>query len=48
MSGTEQAVADAPFLWGAASAAHQVEGGNIASDYWASEHAPSSPQRAER
>ena len=45
MSGTEQAVADAPFLWGAASAAHQVEGGNIASDYWASEHAPSSPQR---
>lgn len=26
------------FLWGAATAAHQVEGGNIHSDYWVMEH----------
>ena len=26
------------FLIGAATAAHQVEGGNIHSDYWAQEH----------
>ena len=26
------------FLFGAATAAHQVEGGNINSDYWAQEH----------
>ncbi|WP_062205884.1 glycoside hydrolase family 1 protein [Demequina salsinemoris] len=27
-----------PFLWGAATAAHQVEGNNTTSDWWASEH----------
>ena len=28
------------FLWGAATAAHQVEGNNIASDLWEKEYAP--------
>ena len=27
------------FVWGAATAAHQVEGGNVGSDCWALEHA---------
>ena len=27
------------FLWGAATAAHQVEGGNVNNDYWEMEHA---------
>jgi len=27
------------FIWGAATAAHQVEGGNVSSDCWALEHA---------
>lgn len=31
------------FLWGAATAAHQVEGGNWNSDWWAWEHDPNSP-----
>ena len=31
------------FLWGTATAAHQVEGGNINSDYWLMEHLPVSP-----
>ncbi|GHS88002.1 beta-glucosidase [Actinomycetota bacterium] len=39
------AASTTPFLWGAATAAHQIEGSNLASDYWHSEHAPSSPQR---
>jgi beta-glucosidase len=30
----------ADFLWGAATAAHQVEGGNVNSDWWAFEHDP--------
>jgi beta-glucosidase len=30
------------FLWGAATAAHQVEGGNVNSDFWALEHEPGS------
>jgi beta-glucosidase len=30
------------FLWGAATAAHQVEGGNVNSDWWAFEHDPHS------
>ena len=30
------------FLWGAATAAHQVEGGNTASDLWLMEHTPES------
>lgn len=29
------------FLWGTASAAHQIEGGNVASDCWLMEHVPS-------
>jgi len=31
------------FLWGAATAAHQVEGNNVNSDYWLLEHLPNSP-----
>ncbi len=31
------------FLWGTATAAHQVEGGNVYNDSWALEHAPGSP-----
>ena len=30
----------AGFLWGAATGAHQVEGGNVGNDYWEQEHAP--------
>ena len=28
------------FLWGVATAAHQIEGGNLNSDYWVMEHVP--------
>jgi beta-glucosidase len=28
------------FLWGAATAAYQVEGGNVGSDVWLLEHLP--------
>ncbi|WP_235491310.1 family 1 glycosylhydrolase, partial [Frigoribacterium sp. Leaf164] len=28
------------FLWGAATAAHQIEGGNVASNWWQHEHTP--------
>lgn len=28
------------FLWGAATAAHQIEGNNVNSNWWADEHAP--------
>ncbi|MFC4585758.1 glycoside hydrolase family 1 protein [Sphaerisporangium corydalis] len=31
------------FLWGASSAAHQIEGGNVASDFWELEHTPGGP-----
>jgi beta-glucosidase len=31
------------FLWGAATAAHQVEGGNVNNDHWEMEHADHSP-----
>ena len=31
------------FLWGTATAAHQVEGGNVHNDNWVLEHAPGSP-----
>jgi beta-glucosidase len=31
------------FLWGAASAAHQIEGGNWNNDWWAFEHQPGTP-----
>ena len=30
------------FLWGTATAAHQIEGGNINNDWWAMEHDPTS------
>jgi beta-glucosidase len=38
MSGEARAF-PAGFIWGAATAAHQVEGGNVGSDSWALEHA---------
>ena len=28
------------FLWGAATAAHQIEGNNVNSNWWVHEHAP--------
>jgi beta-glucosidase len=31
------------FLWGSATAAHQIEGNNWANDWWAWEHTPGSP-----
>jgi beta-glucosidase len=31
------------FLWGTATAAHQVEGGNVYNDNWVMEHVPGSP-----
>jgi beta-glucosidase len=31
----------AGFLWGAATGAHQIEGGNVNNDHWEQEHAPS-------
>ena len=31
------------FLWGTATAAHQVEGGNVYNDNWVMEHKPGSP-----
>jgi beta-glucosidase len=31
------------FLWGTATAAHQVEGNNLNCDYWVVEHTPGSP-----
>jgi beta-glucosidase len=33
----------ANFLWGTATAAHQVEGNNVNSDFWLLEHTPGSP-----
>ncbi len=33
----------AGFLWGSATAAHQIEGGNWNNDWWAWEHQPGSP-----
>jgi beta-glucosidase len=35
----------ADFRWGSATAAHQVEGGNVNSDWWDFEHDPSSAAR---
>ncbi len=40
---TERFTFPANFLWGTATAAHQVEGGNINSDFWVLEHVPGSP-----
>jgi len=34
------------FLWGTATAAHQVEGGNVYNDNWVLEHTPGSPYAA--
>ena len=31
------------FIWGAASAAHQIEGNNVNSDWWELEHRPETP-----
>ena len=31
------------FIWGTATAAHQIEGGNFGNDWWAFEHAPGTP-----
>jgi beta-glucosidase/6-phospho-beta-glucosidase/beta-galactosidase len=31
------------FQWGTATAAHQVEGNNVNSDFWLLEHTPGSP-----
>jgi beta-glucosidase len=31
------------FVWGAATSAHQIEGGNVNSDWWALEHTPGFP-----
>ncbi len=43
---TEKGVANVQtpegFLWGAATAAHQIEGGNVSSDFWRAERAPRS------
>ena len=33
------------FIWGTATAAHQVEGNNTNSDFWVMEHAPGTPFR---
>ncbi len=30
------------FTWGSATAAHQIEGGNVNNDWWAFEHTPGS------
>lgn len=34
---------DHPFIWGVATSAHQVEGNNVASDWWAWEQRPDGP-----
>lgn len=39
---TASNVFPADFLWGAATAAHQVEGNNVNSDGWLLEHLPDS------
>jgi beta-glucosidase len=36
------------FLWGTAACAHQVEGGNVASDWWAFEQVPGRIRNGER
>jgi len=40
---TERFSFPANFLWGTATAAHQVEGNNVNCDYWVLEHTPGSP-----
>ena len=41
MTAAERAFPDG-FVWGPATAAHQVEGGNLNNDWWAWEHNPGS------
>ncbi|MGD0118446.1 MAG: family 1 glycosylhydrolase [Candidatus Binatus sp.] len=40
---TDRFTFPANFLWGTATAAHQVEGNNVNSDYWLLEHTPGAP-----
>jgi len=40
---TERFTFPPDFLWGTATAAHQVEGNNVNSDFWVLEHTPGSP-----
>ncbi len=40
---TDRFTFPANFLWGTATAAHQVEGNNLNCDYWVLEHTPGSP-----
>jgi beta-glucosidase len=40
---TERFKFPAGFIWGTATAAHQVEGNNVNSDYWVLEHTPGAP-----
>src|SRR5271170_895634 len=40
---TERFTFPANFQWGTATAAHQVEGNNVNSDFWVLEHTPGSP-----
>ncbi len=44
MTTADQSTLEFPegFLWGTATAAHQIEGGNTNNDWWAFEHAPDS------
>src|SRR5580693_5719789 len=43
MAGTGHSRAfPAGFTWGTATAAHQIEGGNVNNDWWAFEHTPGS------
>ena len=37
-----RATSPTDFLWGTATAAHQIEGGNVNNDWWAFEHDPTS------
>jgi beta-glucosidase len=43
MNSTLKAPFPKGFIWGTATSAHQVEGGNVNSDYWIIEHTPGSP-----
>jgi beta-glucosidase len=45
LNSTEPAKFPADFLWGAATAAHQVEGGTVNNDWWDFEHTPGTVAR---